>query len=151
MGNTKSGYTKQPSSQVNNEPPPSYEEYNTMPLKIPALTKQPIKLNDLKREEQQFAAEQTKAYEDNYVKICDDIIEFINNTIRNRNKQFQQISINIRAEHTTKYIPNKLLSAKLTKLYLQNYKLFVCEMYKDFKIEISEQIGFINFRFHIPE
>lgn len=148
MGNTKSGYTKQPTQQVNNEPPPAYEEH-TIPVKIPELINQPIKLKDLKREAQEFAAEQTKAYEDNYVKICDHIIEHINDHLRNRNDS--RVSITLTAKGTFKYIPTKFLSAKLTKLYLQNYKRFVCEMYKDFNIETLEQIGCIRFIFHIPE
>ncbi len=149
MGNTKSAQ-KQPMPHVNNEPPPSYEEY-TMPVMIPTLTNQPIKLKDLKREEEEFAAEQKKAYEDNYVKICNAIIELINDHLRNRNRNVPYIRIEITPKGTTKYIPNKFLSPKLTKLYLQNYTQFVCEMYKDYKIETTNRIGCINFTFYIPE
>jgi len=149
MGNTKS-VQKQPVQQVNNEPPPPYEEYKPT-VKIPTLTHQPIKLKELKDEQHKFAVQQKKAYEANYAKTCDYIIYLINGSLLNRNKSVGHITINIPSKHTIKHIPNKYLSAKLTNDYILNYIKFVQEMYKDYKIETTNRIGCITFTIYIPE
>jgi len=105
----------------------------------------------LKDEEQKFAVEQKKAYEENYAKTCDYIIDLINNGLTNRNKSVGHITFNIPVKHTIKYIPNKYLSGKLTNLYMLNYIPFVRKMYKDYKVETSNRIGCITFTIYIPE
>jgi hypothetical protein len=148
MGNTTSAH-KQFKPQIQNAPP-AYENCNTT-VKIPTLTRTPIKLKDLKREELEFEQEQKKAYDKNYAKMCDNIIEEINNILLNRNKTKIHVFFDLYIADTTKYIPQKYITPKLTKLYFENYCNFICEMYKDFKFDATKQSGHLKLIFHIPE
>ncbi len=102
-------------------------------FKTPIIKEQPITRITLPQKEREFKQKQEIAYNREYDNICNSIIKTLNTKILYRNKT-NFISSVISSQDFR--VPIEFRTIERDKRQLDIYYNFVCEMYKDFKIEI---------------